>query len=475
MASYLFYDIETSGLNPAFDQILQFAAIRTDFQLREVERHEIRIRLRPDVLISPGALITHRIPLESFKKGETEYAAVRKIHRILNEPGTISLGYNTLKFDDLFLRFSFYRNLLSPYTHQFSSGCSRMDLFPILIFFYLFKKEVLRWPEVEGRPSLKLENLSTANALAKGMAHDAMVDVEACLSLARILIAEKEMWDYLATGFNKKLDKDRMAGLPEVLRSPLGIHRQGLLVGPDLGMEASFLAPVLGLGYSIPYGNQSLWLRLDREELCDTDLLSPEKTSFVIRKRDGESPFLLPPAERFRKHLGSKRLKLAEENLLWLKKNPDILTAIIVHHREYRYPDVENIDPDAALYQAGFFSKAEEELCGRFHRQNGEGKLKLLSEMKPRLHTLASRLLLRNGFAPKGEFWEEAEKRLMAMLFLENPLARTRDWRGEPRSGVQENLLEIETLQEKSEKLDKEQIWLLEELKLFLEAFMQKK
>ncbi len=28
-SSYLFYDIETTGLNKAFDQVLEFAAIRT--------------------------------------------------------------------------------------------------------------------------------------------------------------------------------------------------------------------------------------------------------------------------------------------------------------------------------------------------------------------------------------------------------------------------------------------------------------
>jgi len=32
-SSYLFYDIETTGLNKAFDQVLSFAAIRYDQQL----------------------------------------------------------------------------------------------------------------------------------------------------------------------------------------------------------------------------------------------------------------------------------------------------------------------------------------------------------------------------------------------------------------------------------------------------------
>ena len=118
MKTYLFYDIETTGLNPAFDQILTFASIRTDKEFNEIERHSIVIQLRPDIVPSPHAFIVHRLSYDELKAGMSEYEAVKKIHKILNRPGTISLGYNTLRFDDEFLRFAFYRNLLDPYTHQ---------------------------------------------------------------------------------------------------------------------------------------------------------------------------------------------------------------------------------------------------------------------------------------------------------------------------------------------------------------------
>ena len=51
--SFVFYDTETTGTDTAFDQILQFAAIRTDHELRELERFEIRCRLLPHVVPSP--------------------------------------------------------------------------------------------------------------------------------------------------------------------------------------------------------------------------------------------------------------------------------------------------------------------------------------------------------------------------------------------------------------------------------------
>ncbi|TYT73223.1 exonuclease domain-containing protein [Desulfobotulus mexicanus] len=463
MSSYLFYDLETTGLNPAFDQILQFAAIRTDMAFHELERHEIRIRLRPDVLIAPGALITHRIPLDVLGSGELEYDAIRRIHSLLNTRGTLSLGYNTLNFDDIFLRFAFYRNLLPPYTHQFASGCSRMDIFPLTIFFHLFRPEILKWPELEGRVSLKLENLNRENGLASGMAHDAMVDVEATLALAKILASEKDMWEYLVAGFDKKKDGLRQDQLPEAFQSSLGIHPYGVLTGSEAGSKNGYQAPVLGLGQSIPYSNQSLWLRLDTEDLQKTDPENPEATSFVIRKRNGEPPFVLPPVSRFWERLFDEKRQLAENNMAWLRSRPDILEAIGKYHRQFRYPEIEGLDPDAALYQKGFLSKAEQVQCSDFHAMDIAGKLAFLPELSTDLQVLAARLLFRNGMGEQHPFVEEAGRRQMASLTAGTGDSLPKDWRGGERRAVYHVLDDIKDIRAEG-KLDDEQILLLQAL-----------
>ena len=54
--SLVFLDVETTGTNTTFDQILQFAAILTDHDLKEIERFEIRSRLLPHIVPSPGAI-----------------------------------------------------------------------------------------------------------------------------------------------------------------------------------------------------------------------------------------------------------------------------------------------------------------------------------------------------------------------------------------------------------------------------------
>ena len=61
MNTYLFYDLETSGLNPCFDQIYQFAAIRTDMDLNPIEEIEIEVRPTKDIIPSPMAMVTHQL------------------------------------------------------------------------------------------------------------------------------------------------------------------------------------------------------------------------------------------------------------------------------------------------------------------------------------------------------------------------------------------------------------------------------
>ena len=410
MNNYLFYDLETTGLNKAFDQVLQFAAIRTDMDFNETERHSIMVQLRPDVIISPRAIITHRISIADSMNGVSEYEAIKEIYRLMNEPGTISLGYNTLGFDDEFLRFSFYRNLLPPYTHQYANGCRRMDLLPITVIYWLHKREVLSWPELSGRPTLKLEHLSEFNNLASGPAHNAMVDVEATVELTKRLIKSRETWDYLATYFEKESDIKRASRLPILFSSQTDEYRYGLMSGIKFGVKNQFQAPTLNIGRSIPYKNQTLWLRLDQEKLRETTDTNIAENSRVIRKRDGEPGFLLPPSKRYWNKLSLERKKIVEENSSWLQSNPELFQKIVSYHRQFSYPYIPDLDADAALYQIGFLSREDEALCRRFHEAEPAKKVAISAQFSlEETRLLARRLLSRNniGSLPaeqEGEF-----------------------------------------------------------------------
>ena len=347
MQTYLFYDIETTGLTKAFDQVLQFAAIRTDLNLKELERYELKVKLNPDVIPAPKALITHHIGLKESQTGIAEIDAIKQIHGWLNKPGTISLGYNTLGFDDEFLRFSFYRNLLTPYTHQFANQCSRMDIYPMAVMYFLFKNHVITWPQKEGRLSLKLEELSNANQLAEGPAHNAMVDVEATLALAKRFFNERDMWDYLVGYFNKSIDKERS-------RTPYATET--LMVYGKFGNAQNFLCPVLPIGRHLHYKNQTLWLRLDSEKLSSTTIDTIKETTWAVRKKSGEPGFILPPKERFLGQVNSDILTIAETNKKWLQDNPDMFEQIVQYHINDLYTHYPETDVEARLYLNGFWT-----------------------------------------------------------------------------------------------------------------------
>ena len=103
-----------------------------------------------------------------------------------------------------------FQALLPPYQHQFANNCKRMDIYPIVKYYYHFDPTVLQWPEIDGKLSLKLENLNIANNLVAGdNAHRALFDVEVTVELTKKLMQNQELWHYICKNFDKRTDEQR--------------------------------------------------------------------------------------------------------------------------------------------------------------------------------------------------------------------------------------------------------------------------
>ena len=190
MRSFLWHDYETFGISPRSDRPAQFAAIRTDAELNEIGAPLMQYcQPAPDYLPDPqSCLITGITPQLCLERGVPEHQFAHEIEQAFSQPGTIGVGYNTIRFDDEFTRYLFWRNLIDPYAREWQNECGRWDVLDLVRTAYALRPEGIVWPTNEqGRVSFKLEHLSAANGLAHEAAHDALSDVRATVALARLI------------------------------------------------------------------------------------------------------------------------------------------------------------------------------------------------------------------------------------------------------------------------------------------------
>lgn len=221
--SFFWHDYETFGVNPRRDRPAQFAGVRTDFDLNEVAAPVMHYcKPAPDFLPEPEAcLLTGILPQTCLAKGVSEAAFADAVLAQLGEPGTVGVGYNSIRFDDEVTRHLFWRNLLEPYAREWQNDCGRWDLLDVLRCAYALRPQGMVWPvNGDARASFRLSDLTAANGLLHDAAHDALSDVRATLALARRLKAcQPRLWDFCLRLRKKNEVLDQMAlaqnqGLP---------------------------------------------------------------------------------------------------------------------------------------------------------------------------------------------------------------------------------------------------------------------
>jgi exodeoxyribonuclease-1 len=201
MASFFWHDYETSGTDPAVDRILQFAGVRTDLDLNVIGE-PVNLFCYPgnDLIPDPGAIRTTGIRISDLvRTGIRETDFVGQISREFSVPGTCVAGFNSLRFDDEFSRYAFYRNFIDPYAREWQNGNSRWDVIDLFRMARALRPEGVVWPDDEaGVPTFRLEALTAANDIAHGDAHEAVADVLATVAMAaRVRQAQPRLFDFL--------------------------------------------------------------------------------------------------------------------------------------------------------------------------------------------------------------------------------------------------------------------------------------
>ncbi|XOF35158.1 MAG: exodeoxyribonuclease I [Candidatus Electrothrix sp. YB6] len=404
--TFLWHDYETWGLDPRRDRPAQFAAVRTDEELREIGE-PIMLYCRPgdDFLPHPEAvMVTGIAPQEAAAQGQNEAEFFRRIYQAFSEPGTCGVGYNSIRFDDEITRFGFYRNFFDPYAREWQNGNSRWDIVDLLRMAYALRPEDINWPETGDGVSFRLDLLTAANNIEHNGAHDAMSDVRATIDLARLI---RRLKPRLYAFFFNLRNKQEAARMLDLRTREVVLHVSGMYPAAQ-----GCMAPVIPLlqhprnrneiiVYDLRRDPQVL-LQMTADEMAENlytrsaDL--PEDVERIALKgvHLNKSPALAPvstltPELAERWQVDWQQVAQHREQLLADATLSERLTELYL-----QVPETGPLDADTALY-GSFISDKDRRICNILLQKSPEQ----LAEWEPpfedtRLQTLYFRYRARN-------------------------------------------------------------------------------
>ena len=389
---FVFYDTETTGTNTYFDQILQLAAIKTDHELSELDRFEIRCRLLPYVVPSPGAMLITGVGPSQFTDSAlpSHYEMVRAIKAKLDEwTPAVFLGHNTLSFDEHLLRQAFYKTLHAPYLTNTKNNC-RADSLRMVQCVDLYAPGVVTIPVDDNRqPSFRLDRLAPANGFNHGATHDAMGDVEATVHLCRLLA---ERADSYWSNFVRFAQKSAVLDFVQD-------EEFFCFTGIYFGKTYSWM--VCRIGENPDYAVKQLVFNLavDPEELAllDNDALVirlTEQPKPVRAIRANASPALLPYDDT-PSHL---RAAMPDEHVLRgraarIRSDEHFARRLVSAFLSTCPAQTPSVHVEEQIYDS-FASDTDQSLMDRFHTVDWKARPRLLESLSdPRAKILGERLL----------------------------------------------------------------------------------
>lgn len=379
--TFFWHDYETFGIDPKRDWPVQFAGVRTDEDLNIIEE-PIMIYCKPsdDQLPHPDAcLVTGITPQKAIEEGVCEADFFAQIHEQFARPGTCGVGYNSIRFDDEVTRYGLYRNFYDPYAREWQNGCSRWDIIDMMRLTRSLRPEGINWPEYEdGTLSLRLEDLTAANNIDHGHAHDALSDVYATIEMAK-LVRDKQpkLYNYI--------QKNRSKQAVQAQLDPIS-HKPVLHVSSR---------------YPVHHGNAAIVAPLATHPVNKNGVL-------VWDLRVNPEPLMSLPVEELRRLLYTKHTELSEADpkialkQIHVNKCPIVAPAGMLNSEEAARLEIDgdtcrthlqmirsftglsakiadiysespfetDSDPDMMLYSGGFFSATDKKLIEQVRTSN---------------------------------------------------------------------------------------------------------
>ncbi|EDY85555.1 exodeoxyribonuclease I [gamma proteobacterium HTCC5015] len=380
--TFYWYDLETFGTDPKTTRIAQFAGQRTDADLNPIgDPLVIYCQPSPDFLPDPEAcLITGITPQVAAREGLPESEFIQRIHREFSQPNTCVLGYNSLRFDDEFMRYGFYRNFIDPYAREWQNGCSRWDLIDVVRLTRALRPEGIEWPfHEDGTPSNKLEDLTQANGLVHSKAHDAYSDIEATIAVAkRIKEKQPKLWQFCL----HNRDKRKLAGQLKVAAKEPVVHISGMY-----GNERASTAIVVPVARHPSNKNGIIVYDLahDPAELIALDSAAIAERVFTRREDLGDKerlplktvhlnkcPVIAPLSTLSEEAAQRLGIDIEEQvaRIETLKPIDDLEQRVQAAFGQQQFDPIT--DPDQSLYGGGFIGDSDKALMRQIHSASPE-------------------------------------------------------------------------------------------------------
>lgn len=394
--SILWYDLETFGLNSRFDRVAQFAAIRTDLELNQIGKEIILYcKLSHDYLPDPLAcLITGITPYAVNEKGICEAEFIKKIRDEFSVPNTVVTGYNSINFDDEFIRNALYRNLYDPYEREYKNGCSRWDIINLVRAAHDLRPEGVNWPikKENGNPSFKLTDITMANNIEQEGAHDALVDVRATIEVAKLIKTEQPLL------YKWSFDNRKKQMVKNLLKAPYGpplLHTH-----PKYTSENGCTSIVMPITFDLINSNNVICFNL-QEDITPLIEAKEEEILFthgLINIAYNKCPFI-SPLSVLTPDL-EKKLNIDKNQVLsrakTIKNHPEIIMKIRKALGAQEIPSTNDVD--FQIYD-GFFNDEDRKRFTLIQTASHKEKLNLNNALEfddPRAKELVYRHVLRN-------------------------------------------------------------------------------
>jgi exodeoxyribonuclease-1 len=367
--SIYWYDLETFGIDPKKDRIAQFAGLRTDPELNVISDPLVMFcKPARDMLPSPeSCLVTGITPQQALQDGIPEAAFIARVNDEFSRPDTCVCGYNNIRFDDEFVRYSLYRNFFDPYEREWKNGNSRWDIIDMVRLTRALRPDGIEWPwRDDGLPSFRLEDLTVANHIEHAHAHDALSDIHATIAIAKLIRdKQRKLFDFV---FSLR-SKHQVAMQFNVKEHKPVVHVSGMF--PSRYFCATVVAPIT-MHPSNKNGVIVYDLREDPAPLLDLSIEEIQKRVFSPKDDLAEDearvplktihmnkcPVVVPLTTLDNESQGRIQLDMdaCQRHLAVLQNNPQLEKKIsqVFHHKGYTPTD----DPDQQLYQ-GFFDAAD--------------------------------------------------------------------------------------------------------------------